>query len=200
MTSFRDLYLMSILERNNRFGKYCVDFLEKFNKKMKENIVFNELTYERLLSIIMKDTIMCCYMHPVKLCMVFEEINFDILYHYLLRGVSGDIDFVDELMENIHELNWEEQIMIQKKLTGYTTFNGNDDDRGGGCGNLGVPISEFEYTIHNDKGITLRDLTEIVYRLKGSKYDWWYELYTGFKCKQISDEECIIEINFNYGS
>ena len=48
-------------------------------------------------------------------------------------------------------------------------------------------------------GVTLFDLACIIYRFKGSKYDWWYELYeyTIF----IRDEQTLyLNTIFSYGS
>jgi hypothetical protein len=46
----------------------------------------------------------------------------------------------------------------------------------------------------------MRNLTEVLYRLKGSKYDWWYELYSGFTVTNCNDKEVTIDVEFGYGS
>lgn len=86
------------------------------------------------------------------------------------------------------------------KLTGVGTDTGNSDTRGGGCGNIGIPLEEFTYTVENPTGITLRQVTEVVYRLKGSKYDWWYELYSGITEQSRVNGHLTITTDFGYGS
>lgn len=79
-------------------------------------------------------------------------------------------------------------------------YTGNEDELGGGCGNLGIPIDDFNYQIVNSGGITVRDIVECVYRMKGSKYDWWYELYGGIEDLDIDNEHLQFTIRFEYGS
>ena len=91
----------------------------------------------------------------------------------------------------------------QKRLTVWSKKTGNDDTRGGGCGRLNLPASEFTWSADCPKGVTLRHLTEGVYRMKGSKYDLWYELYSGFGSDPVvSDcgEAISVEVGFDYGS
>src|SRR5205085_6735453 len=58
-----------------------------------------------------------------------------------------------------------------------------------GCGNLHLPIDEFQWEISYAGGITLRNLVEGVYRMKGSKYDYWYELFGGLIVEENDDTQ-----------
>ena len=83
-----------------------------------------------------------------------------------------------------------------KELVFYSDRKGNDDERGGGCGRAGFTKDDFVWTSTNPNGLTVRDVVEAVYRLKGSKYDLYYELFSGIEL--LPDGR--MRVNFNYGS
>lgn len=87
-----------------------------------------------------------------------------------------------------------------KTLTITSNHTGNDDSRGGGCGHLKLSPEDFTWTETNPTGITLRNLTEAVYRLKGSKYDFWYELYSGISVVDTVGDHIYLKADFGYGS
>lgn len=62
------------------------------------------------------------------------------------------------------------------------------------------PLSMFSWKTENPKGITLRDLTEAIYRMKGSKYDWWYELFGDITLLEETEDGYKIIASFDYGS
>ena len=129
------------------------------------------------LSLIIGDSIRCCYVHPVTFKMVFEKLNIDII-------------------------TWD-SLAFNKEAVCLKIFSqkiGNKDNRGGGCGNKGIPVEEFKYTIENKNGITIRDLTEAVYRMKGSKYDYRYELYSEIRIIEETKDTVVVEAVFGYGS
>ena len=90
--------------------------------------------------------------------------------------------------------------MPQKSLTGFSLSTGNSDNRGGGCGDFRFTKDDFRYTIYKQNGLTLKDLTEVVDRLKGSKYDYWYELYEGISVSSQTADSLTIQVEFGYGS
>lgn len=81
----------------------------------------------------------------------------------------------------------------------YSNQTGNDDIRGGGCGDFDIPVTDFRYTIEGHQ-ITVRDIIECVYRMKGSKYDYWYELFSEIRNLQAQDNKITFEVTFDYGS
>jgi hypothetical protein len=107
------------------------------------------------------------YLHPVKLELIWKPCESSL----------------DEIVDK------------SKTLTIFSRQNGNTDNSGG-CGNLGIPVEEFVWKKECKYGITLKDITEGVYRLKGSKYDLWYELFGSVE----RDENGIYEVDFGYGS
>lgn len=149
-----------------------------------------------LLSVIVGQAIMKCYVHPVTFQMVFKPLN---LFKYIIQERLANMDINIEVLEDV---KWD-TICFEPSITSLTVFsecNGNDDNRGGGCGELKIPVSEFTYTINNSNGITLRDLTECVYRMKGSKYDWWYELYGSVVVTDRTVNSVTVSVDFDYGS
>lgn len=152
----------------------------------------------KVLSAIVGDAIKCCYVHPVRFEMVFKEFSLGLSWDVFL---NKNIPFDEEVVKS---LTWDSLVFDSsiKELMVYTMKTGNKDNRGGGCGNItDLQDEEFEYTIKNPNGITLKDLTECVYRMKGSKYDWWYELYSGIKidCDNVPGY-ISLEAKFDYGS
>ena len=85
------------------------------------------------------------------------------------------------------------------KIVAISDKEGNKDSRGGGCGCCEFNITEFIWEETFTNGVKLFDLASVIYRLKGSKYDWWYELYDHSKFI-IIENTLFINVNFAYGS
>jgi hypothetical protein len=164
------------------------------------------------LNYLVSKTIRCCYIHPVTFALIFNDIDNEEINTKLSNDNSNSEDFDDsddsengQLQEVSRQIDWDDVIVLVDKgkitkLTGFSEQIGNDDERGGGCGNLNLGPNEFNYTIENVNGITIRDITEIVYRLKGSKYDWWYELFSLINLTKFESGELTFEVEFDYGS
>ncbi|AYV85124.1 MAG: hypothetical protein Satyrvirus4_21 [Satyrvirus sp.] len=152
-----------------------------------------------LLTPIVRTTIVRVYMHPVTFQLYFQDENVGRLWLNEI-DFDGD-DFNEEEINFLGKIKWNTVIDENiKTATGYSKQNGNDDSRGGGCGNLGIPVEDFSYTITNETGITIKNITEIVYRLKGSKYDWWYELFDCINIDKVTNDSMLFEVTFGYGS
>ncbi|QGR54022.1 hypothetical protein [Moumouvirus maliensis] len=165
--------------------------------KAKMNIHTQNVSGRNIYSFAINNTLE----HPVQLNLIFKEITED----------DFDFNIFCDYCEHKNEKEGFEIIKCiklstllsdknLKKLIGYSKLNGNDDIRGGGCGNYNIPVSDFKYTIINENGITIHDLLEIIYRLKGSKYDFWYELFSSINIKKQTDNYIKFKIDFDYGS
>jgi len=160
-----------------------------------------------IISKVIGESIKNCFVHPVKFEMVFKEwnINMSDVTHMIKQENIGKYMSEDESIRKrsiIESLNWN-SLVFSHYITTIKVIsrkNGNKDNRGGGCGNLELPVEDFEYTIVNKDGITLRNVTEAVYRVKGSKYDWWNELYCGINIMSKTLDTIVIEVKFDYGS
>lgn len=137
------------------------------------------------LSEIISQSLYCLYLHPVKLEIIHKELTMDEDTHY-------DNEYANNL-------TWDSLVFSSdiKKINVFTQKTGNTYMRGG-CGELDIPVEEFSYTIESNTGITLRHLTDAVYRLKGSKYDWFYESYAGIKIVKNDSSSLDIEVYFHY--
>jgi hypothetical protein len=85
-------------------------------------------------------------------------------------------------------------------LVVYSNLTGNTDDRSGSCSAGNFVVDDFKWSVSAPHGITLRNLSEAVYRLKGSKYDCWYELFTGFVVRGTDNGCLTLQVEFDYGS
>lgn len=95
---------------------------------------------------------------------------------------------------------WDKVLFPNTKLSITCNQTGSGDVRGGGCGYQCFPLEDFIWTVDTPGGVTLKQLVEGVYRMKGNKYDYHYELY--HKIKKVSDDgiHLIILAEFGYGS
>lgn len=118
-----------------------------------------------ILTAILSETVKCVYLHPVTFKLIWGEISDDILKAIQEHLINGESKMIYEISDH---LDWTTFIMPQFHLTAKTKQTGNTSPYGGGCGNLCIPRYDFEWTKECKAGITLKDLTEAVYRLKGS--------------------------------
>lgn len=146
------------------------------NEMTKNN---NNSSILNMLSKILEITIQNVYLHPVTFKLIFRPLN-KSLFH-----IDEYTEYEQKLINN---LSWDTLILDEKltMATGKICTNENTNVMDRIC-NIKLPTKDFMYTIENVNGITIRDITEIVYRLKRSKYDWWYELYYGITIKKITN-------------
>lgn len=145
---------------------------------------------------ILKETIQRCYVHPVTFTMVWGDFSRNEVLIRMNRYDPIDETVIQDLSDF---LNWDTVVFPTTTLSISSDQNGNDDTRGGGCGNINIPIEEFLWSVETPNGTTIRHLTEAVYRMKGSKYDWWYELFGDIEYG-IYDNVLNVKVSFDYGS
>ena len=119
----------------------------------------------------------------------------NVFYNSIVDGEFPDLDIKNLERTQPDDLAFSKDI---KKVEFYSKLTGNSDTRGGGCGDYPIPVADFTWTVENEEGITMRQVTEAIYRLKGSKYDFWYELFSGLK--MTSKDPLRILVDFDYGS
>ena len=187
-------------ETNEINNKNLYKVLTELNPafKIKQKTKFQE----HVLSSILGQTIMFCYVHPVTFEFILRD-NFDLETDIIMENISEyklDENSENKLENILEEIHWNTIINPEWTNLKITTDEiGNDDSRGGGCGNLKLKLEEFVWTQSNPTGLTIRNLTEAVYRMKGSKYDWWYELYSGTTF-EINENKLVMNVSFGYGS
>lgn len=126
---------------------------------------------------------------------IHEEID-TAVDHVIMHPVRMELIF-DET-HDWKKIIWPEMT----KITMYSDRTGNDDIRGGGCGNSFIKfnVKDFTWTAENSDGITLKEIAECIYRIKGSKYDYWYERFAGISLKKKEGKHWTYFADFDYGS
>ena len=144
------------------------------------------------VSVLLGETLNSTVLHPSKLIILFRDIEID--HENFREEISKDFD------NFLNSLTWE-TIVFQgiTKILFRSDQIGNKDNRGGGCGGCGFTVDDFRYEMTTNGQVTVRDLTEGVYRMKGSKYDYWYELYDGC-IFTIDGDNLTVDVVFGYGS
>ena len=171
---------------------------------------------DSFVSMLLGHTIKHVFLHPVTFQLIWDDELFDrqcfdeIIEDHRCFYEDGDEEndpqeyetYINDVVKN--GWNWIPFPHLLK-IHGSNPHGGNHDVRGGGC--KFIPKSEYEYTISSNEqnshkqAINLRQLTELVYRLKGSKYDYWYELYSSCSFKFEDDGRYAhLVINFDHGS
>lgn len=122
------------------------------------------------------------------------------------NGEGGDIEPTDytrikkDIIDLITEKGWDTPIVDGISQMTYSSDQiGNTDNRGGGCGYAGFTTDDFVYNKNIDNVLTLKDVIDGCYRMKGSKYDYHYELFCDVTC-DITGGTIRLEPSFDYGS
>ena len=169
----------------------------------------NNISCDDVLNAIVKQLLGYVYLHPVKYYNIFTNFMFqpDDITDYLINICENDETQVENsgILQELNNLrnNWSYPILKNvKEVQLYSTQTGNEDPRGGGCGYYNLTESDFKWTISGSqsKEITLKDLIDGVYRLKGSKYDEYYESFCGLELERNENGVLIFKVEFDYGS
>jgi len=179
----------------SRWEHYRQDHQEILNKyytlDLKDQLnVLSALIFQALKKV---------YLHPVKFECVWSAIpitedEFDEAFNF-----NKNLPFEPPYL-GWHDLAFGPHITDLHMSASQT---GNNDTRGGGCGALKIPLTEFSWHISNRRGITFQNLVEAVYRMKGSKFDNWYELFDRICNRNPStrkEHEIFLRTKFDYGS
>ncbi len=156
----------------------------------------------KVLSILVGEAIKSVNLHPVKLELMFRKNSPYLMNMYIDHYIdeSGNETLYMSFLRQIENEGWDTIVLPKTTLTIFSPTLGNKDDKGGGCGGYDFKESDFVWNITNESGITFRNIVEGVYRLKGSKYDYWYEMYTGIQLVEETDNGYKIQTNFDYYS
>jgi hypothetical protein len=189
-------------DEENNDHEEDIDNEENTDDKEQKNIL---ILHEDQLSALVESAIECVYVHPVTLQLVWQTLCLD-KFESEIKDTDTEQESEREnarqkILTAIPLIQWSTVIFAKHRtLTLSSIFTGNDDTRGGGCGNLNLPVEDFIWTVQNDSGITLQNIVECVYRLKGSKYDWWYELFGGVIINKHKSGNLNGFVSFGYGS
>lgn len=179
---------------------------------------YDELTIEQktpLLSRVVSRLLDSVYLHPVKLTLEWLDINNKLIdleeefahpagvkQFFIDKHISYNPDIVKYLESmTLNSLVFDDTVktliistdgMIvgydSKGYMGRRRFNFSRDD-----------TTWVEY---NPGGITLKNLVEAVYRMKGCKYDYWYETFGYISTTSVfydTSGELVVELEANFG-
>ena len=163
------------------------------------------------LSELLKVSTKQVYMHPVTFQQVWsEKLRLGEVDLEAFQFGQGKENFEEQLFASFQDsslknlqyfidtLKWDTVLFPHTQLYMRSYNTGNDDVRGGGCGNINLSEEDFIWQKSTPDGVTLQDLTEGAYRLKGAKYDWQYELFEGLEINSSKGNllECIVDFSY----
>lgn len=147
---------------------------------------------KKILNHIIKVALYSCYLHPVKLNIIFTDLDIEQL---LINLKDYKISYNKKIID---KLSW--KTIIFKNITKLKIFTlniGEIDDYGQGFGTYEFDPKEFKYIIKNKNGINLKNLIEGIYRMKTNKYDLYHEEFYEMKTKEKKNK-IIVEVMFIY--
>jgi len=144
-----------------------------------------------------------------------EKFNFDTYKEFIKQKHAASIGYRQkqyqtqlfdtlaislpkDILALAKSIEWNTVLFPHTELYVQSSSTGNDDVKGGGCGNINLSEEDFTWQKDTPHGITLRDLTEGVYRMKGAKYDWQYELVGGLEINSPNQNWMRCDISFKY--
>jgi hypothetical protein len=165
--------------------------------------------YDFFISCLSERAIQCAFIHPVRLQFSLDEfsrvdLNYVVdsvkheTYHF---GIETTFHF-QSYLRLYEKFDWDTIVYPQSNLRVFSQQTGNTDSRSGSyCAyRAALPVEEFVWDAHAPNGISLKLLVEGIYRMKGSKYDFWYELFHDIIVRERSADRLVIETMWGYGS
>lgn len=173
--------------------------VQEFMKDKQSNV-----PHAREIDALLNEAIECVILHPVRLEIIRNDEKTEI-------DTERVLEILSDSMIGITENEWRDvedwvikhddlDSVIIRGITRVYAINprgSNVDPRSGGSHMFNPEDYYWDQMIDNQ--LTLYDLASIAYRLKGSKYDWWYELYSS--CKFYLDKSVLyMVLSFDHGS
>ena len=179
------------------------------NNNIRNSNIDSEIVDE-MFRLVVSYLIRRVYVHPVTLELVFEPFTYD--EHFddaAIRKMEVihpedrlDPTIIDDFISYLKTINWDTPVFTGvDKLRVFTNQNGNPTNIGGSCFRKKIPFTDYNFTVTGDgsaKNITYRDFIGAIYRMKSSKYDYWYEL---FECCILIEEDSgylSCQVTFDY--
>ena len=130
----------------------------------------------RIVSDVLHNALCCMGLHP-KFCeLEWKELT--------IKPNQNDRNFVEE---------WKWNTVLFPHFTRLTVHSNV-------CKNMQFLEKGFTWTVDTPQGITLRHITEGVFRMKRSEYNWWHDLFSKISCTSTADNHLSLEVHFSYNS
>lgn len=188
------IYIMCIMEKDIRreyelFTVPPVEMYHMIKDLFKKRNNLNPLPHSEMLNELISFNIKNMSLNPVTLKFeIHNEIDKDFD-----RGEE------EEWLKTIS--NWESNILDNVKVKQVICINGsgiNDDERSKAVEAQDEDL-RCRMIVENNK-ITVKNIIEMIYRIKGSKYDTWYELFSNMLSHIDAHGTLFLEIEFDHGS
>jgi hypothetical protein len=160
--------------------------------------------HEKVLTVLLSEAINHTYLHPVSLDILHKEFPLKTTAHIQERlvdykyhagqGVS-DTYYICSISDL---LGWNSIILSQSRLVVNTKQTDDPDPNSNSCYKFNIPKYDFEWAAERKGGILLSDLTEGVYLMKGSKYDYTSETVQKVEIIEKTDEAIQLRVTFEY--
>ena len=156
----------------------------------------NPIPHQESISAVIGDGLTKISLHPVTFKVTFDE-NASI--NDVELGDIEDDDEVDWVESLLQKGFWD--VVVVQNVKQVICINGAGVNRDSRSGGADVKDEELHCRMAVAKNsVTLRDLTELIFRVKGSKFDLWYELYHGISTHIDDKGTLFIQANFGHGS
>lgn len=172
----------------------------KQTKELFNKALLNPIEHQNVLSEMCSELIQQLRMHPVSMKVSYFnndteiDIEWDEYDEYDANQLAKEKEWYDTHNQ------WD-SIVIEdvKRVVAINLRGSNTDSR---CGGPDIDTEEFVLEKRCKTGnLTLYEFVEIVYRLKSSKYDYWYELYCGLTTHYDEMSKTLyMNVRFDHGS
>src|SRR3989338_9316226 len=141
-----------------------------------ENLFNSANDYDKVLSDLLERLSQLVTLHPVQLILRWSAFdgklddlksNLKEYSGWTYHGSYSD-DKINQIQSLLNQCGWDSiPYSGITRLSAFSKTFGNPNLRGNACDKMGFSCEDFRWETTNPTGITLKDFTEAVYRLKG---------------------------------
>lgn len=166
----------------------------------------NREDFYQVLSALVGEALNSVYLHPVTFKMVFKPLDLRDALDYIedsdIEIEAGDGKLLRTYIAGVGYYTIFEDL---RNVESIRFFSECERD----CfknSSMSVPDSDFSWTVENtdkysdNEAITFGRIVEACYRLKSSKYDNGYELFSGLNFSDTPKNRLEAEVCFGYGN
>ena len=188
------IYIMNILEKEVRkeYEKFSLPDENVYTKIISlfhNTKNTNKIPHEGAINSLLGDAIIDVNLDPVTLQIIFSipHLNFDIddeeEYNWAVSTIKS---WNSVIIENV------------KKVIAINSSGVNTDSR---CGSSKVTDNYLRCRMEvSNNQVTLKELCELVFRIKCSKITHWYELFQSIATHLDAEGTLFISVDFDHGS
>lgn len=153
----------------------------------------------KVLTAIVAETINLVYLHPVTFGLIWRDITTDVITKIQDRLVEKKSRYGKSIYDVPDHLNWFTLLLPVRRATIRSKQIGNPNNSQS-CVQFSVPVHDFEWHIECKEGLSIRHITEAIYRLKSSKYDYIGETIRLIETEEVGEDCLQFHVYFKYQS